>query len=229
MNFITILLLLTAASSSDTTATTTKHPLSKENRALQSENEKLMNMLHDAIEGKGHKRQAFVKKKDFLMQENARLMNELEEELDGTELDVVESEDKSLIKQAQNQKDIQEENDMLSKENERLMKLVEESMSHAKKGFTEDEESRFLIEENQKLMSQIRETMKDNSKERRELEQPPPKKQNGGLSFFTKLFAFIGAGYLLYNLYAMVAAYIHIEKFSKVMEETNFERERLEV
>jgi len=229
MKFLTILLLLIAASSSDTTTTTTEHPLSKENRALQAENEKLMNMLHEAINGKGHKRQSLVKKKDFLMQENARLMNELEEELDGTELDVVESEDKSVIKQAQNQKDIQKENDMLSKENEKLMKLIEESLSHAKKGFTKDEESRFLIEENQKLMGQIREAMKDNSDERRELEQPPPKKQSGALSFFTKLFAFIGAGYLIYNLYAMVTAHAHIDKFSKEMEETNFERERLEV
>jgi len=228
MHFITIFILLIGASSSDTT-TSTEHPLSKENRALQLENEKLMNMLHDAIQGKGHKRQNLVKKKDFLMQENARLMNELEEELDGTELDVVESEDKSLIKQAQNQKSISKENDMLSKENERLMKLIEESLSHAKKGFSQDEESRFLIEENQKLMGQIREAMQDSSEERRGLEQPPPKKQNGALSFFTKLFAFIGAGYLIYNLYAMVTAHTHIDKFSKEMEETNFERERLEV
>merc|ERR1719510_333104 len=147
------------------------------NRALQAENEKLMDMIHDAMRGKGHKRKDIVKKKDFLMQENARLMKELGEEIDGTELDIVQSEDKAVLKKAQNQKNLQAENDMLSQENQKLMKMIEESLSHAKKSFTKDEETQFLIEENKQLLSQVQDEAIERNKEIQELEQSPPKKQ----------------------------------------------------
>jgi len=227
MNFI-ILVFLIAASSSDTTATT-EHPLSKENRALEAENEKLMNLIHDAMRGKGHSRKDIVKKKDFLMQENARLMKELSEEIDGTELDIVESEDKAVLKKAQNKKNLQEENDMLSKENQKLMKMIEESLSHAKKGFTKDKETQFLIEENQKLLSQVQDEATERNEEIQDLEQSSPKKQSTVFTFFRGLFAFIGAGYLIYHIYALVTAHTHVGKFSKEMENSNFERDHLEV
>jgi len=228
MNFIVILLFLKAGFSSDTTPST-EHPLAKENRALEAENQKLMNLIHDAMRGKGHSRKAVMKKKDFLMQENARLMKELEGELDGTELDIVESEDKAVIKKAQNERDIQAENDMLSRENQKLMKMIEESISHAKKGFTQNEETKFLIEENQKLLNQIQDETAENNEEIKELEESPPKRQTTVFTFFRGVFAFIGAGYLIYHIYTWFTAHTHVGKFSKEMENSNFERDHLEV
>lgn len=224
--FLLACVLISFAIFGDSTGDLPQHPLARENQLLEQENAKLMNMLHEAMGGPHNRKSPSLKKeKQFLIDENARLMKELHKEIAaGTEMELIEHEDQTVMQTAEAQTDISKENEMLEKENEKLMKLIEESLSHAKADFTADEESRFLAEENQQLMAEIKARIRDIHSP---LPPPPTPKNHTVLNFFTKVFAFIGAVYIVYTIFVNVTGYSKIEQLSKEMGE--FERERLEV